>query len=85
MQAAQAGTHLGPIQIERLAVIGSQHPTLLELRKENTQLKQAVMHSRQNEECLGVELQVGPASACMSPGPRPPGVCRGAGQWWPQE
>ena len=69
MQAAQAGTHLDPTQPERLAVVGSQHPTLLELRKENNLLKGALVDSRESEERLGAELQVIPASACMSLGP----------------
>ena len=58
MQAAQAGLHLDPTQVERLAVTGSQHPALVELRKENHQLKQALVDSRGSEDRLGTELQV---------------------------
>ena len=75
-QAAQAGTRLDPAQLERLAVIGSQHPTLLELRKGNNQLREALVHSRENEERLGAELQVIVSSACMSPESGPPGNCK---------
>ena len=68
MQAAQAGLHLDPTQVERLAVTGSLHPALRELRKENHQLKEALVDSRESEERLGAELQVNPASTCMSLG-----------------